>query len=276
MNWVYDYPTTSLALLFAIIFVGVTWAGIIFVRPFLSLFLRRQAGLNDLVGYVLAGHCAFFGLLLSLLAVAAYQNLNDVDRVVSREAGYLRSIYRAVTDYPEPLRSQTLPLIREYTRFVVEDAWPQLRRGAAARGGTERMNAVQSKLFAFEPKNKAQEIIHTQTMAQFFEMAEVRRARIQAIDAGVPAIMWYVVVIGLAITVVLVWMLDMRAMAHMLLGGLLMLFLSTVICLIVVMDRPLRGEISIGPGAYKAVLDRMTPPARSPTADTVQPTPKAN
>jgi len=230
MNWFYDIPTSSVALLFAAVFVGLTWAGIIFVKPFLHLFLRRQAGLNDLVGYILAGHSAFFGLLLSLLAVAAYQNLNDLDRVVSREAGYLRSIYRAATDYPEPLRSQTLPLIREYTRFVVEDAWPQQRRGIAAAGGTPRMNAVQAKLFAFEPNSKGQEIMHTQTMKQFFEMAEVRRARIQAIEAGVPAIMWYVVAIGLIITVVLIWMLEMRLMPHMLLGGLLMLFLSTVIC----------------------------------------------
>jgi hypothetical protein len=38
------------------------------------------------------------------------------------------------------------------------------------------MHAVQAKLFAFEPNSKAQEIIHTQTMAQFFEMLEVRRA----------------------------------------------------------------------------------------------------
>jgi len=273
MNWVYDIPTASLALLFAVIFVGLTWLGIIFVKPFLRLLMRRQAGVNDVVGYVLGGHCAFFGLLLGLLAVAAYQNLNDLERVVGREAGFLRSIYRAVTDYPEPLRSETLPLIREYTRYVVEDAWPLQRRGVVAREGVARMNAVQAMLFAFEPKSKAQEIIHAQTMAQFFEMAEVRRARIQSIDAGVPKMMWYVVAIGLIITAVLIWMLDMRLVPHMLLGGLLMLFLSTVICLIMVMDKPLRGEVSIGPDAYKAVLDRMVlPPA---AADSPRPAPKA-
>ena len=88
--------------------------------------------------------------------------------------------------------------------------------------------------------------------------------------------MWYVVVVGLVITVVLVWMLDMRMLAHMLLGGLFMLFLSTVICLIVVMDKPLRGEISIGPDAYKAVLDRMTAPVAAPTSNSIRPASKAN
>ena len=54
----------------------------------------------------------------------------------------------------------------------------------------------------------------------------------------------------------------------MLLGGLLMLFLSTVICLILVMDKPLHGEIGILSQAYKAVLDRMDHPVGS-----VRPTP---
>jgi len=41
---------------------------------------------------------------------------------------------------------------------------------------------------------------------------------------------------------------------------MLTLFLSTVICLIFVMDRPFRGEISVGPDAYEAVYKRMTIP----------------
>lgn len=265
MYWVYDVSAASLALVFAAAFVGFTWLGIVFVKPFLRLLLRRQAGVNDLVGFVLGGHCAFFGLLLGLLAVAAYQNLSDVDKTVSREAGFLRSIYRSLTDYPEPVRSQALPLIREYTRYVVEDAWPLQQRGIVDGKGVSRMNDLQAKLFAFEPKTKAQEIIHSLTMSQFFEMAEVRRARIQSVDAGVPSMMWYVVAVGALITIVLVWMLDMRLVPHLLLGGLLMLFLSTVICLIVIMDKPLRGEISISADAYKAVLNRMVLPPGAAT-----------
>lgn len=259
MLWLYDLPTMLVAALFAIVFVGFTWLGVVFVRPFFRLLLRRQAGLNDLVGYVLSSHCAFFGLLLGLLAVAAYQTLSDVEKTVNREAGFLRAIYRSVTSYPEPLRSETLPLIREYTRYVIEDAWPLQRRGIVSADGVSRMNAIQEKLFGFDPRTKAQEIFHTQTIAQFAEMAEVRRARVQSIDAGIPPLMWYVVMVGALITILLLWMLDMRLIPHLMLSGVLAFFLSTVICLIFVMDKPFRGEISVGPDAYKAVYDRMLP-----------------
>lgn len=260
MLWLYDIPTIGVAGLFAAAFVGFTWLGILFIRPFFRLLLRRQPGLNDVVGVILSSHCAFFGLLLGLLAVAAYQNLADVEKTVNREAGYLRAIYRSLTDYPEPTRSQTLPLIREYTRFVIEEAWPQQRRGIISSDGVARMNAFQAKLFAFEPANKAQEMVHAQTLGQFAEMAEVRRARIQSVDSGVPPMMWYVVIVGALITILLLWMLDMKLIPHLLLSGVLVFFLSTVICLIFVMDKPFRGEISIGPDAYQAIYKRMTIP----------------
>lgn len=260
MLWLYDMPTMGLAGLFAAVFVGFTWLGVLFIRPFVRLLLRRQAGLNDLVGVILSGHCAFFGLLLGLLAVAAFQNLADVEKTVNREAGFLRAIYRSVTDYPEPARSQTLPLIREYTRYVIQEAWPQQRRGIVSSDGVARMNAVQAKLFGFEPATKAQEMVHAQTLAQFAEMAQVRRARVQSVDAGVPSMMWYVVIVGALVTILLVWMLDMKLIPHLLLSGVLVFFLSTVICLIFVMDKPVRGEISIGPNAYEAVYKRMTIP----------------
>ncbi len=96
MLWLYDIPTMQLAGLFALVFVGTTWLGIIFIHPLFRKLLRGQAELNNLVGVVLASHCAFFGLLLGLLAVAAYQNLSDIDKSATKEAEYLHAIYRSV------------------------------------------------------------------------------------------------------------------------------------------------------------------------------------
>ena len=257
MLWLYDLPTTLMVALFSIAFVGLTWVGALFVRPFLRLLLRSQAGINDVVGYVLSSHCVFFGLLLGLLAVGTYQNKSDIEKVMIREAGLLRAFYRSMQNYPEPLRSETLPLIKEYVRYVIEDSWPLQQRGIVSEGGVPRMNAVQNKLFSFEPKTKGQEILHDKTVEQFNEMAEVRRQRIQSANSGISPIMWYVVGIGSLLTVVMVWLFESRLTAQFILGGALAFFLGTVVSLIVAMDRPFNGDVSIGPDAYRAVYERM-------------------
>jgi Protein of unknown function (DUF4239) len=246
LYWLYDIPTVALVALFAVVFVGYTWAGDMLLRPVLRRLLHNQTRLNEMVGVSIASHCGFFGILLGLLAVATYQNLSDVDRVVTRDQSY-----------PEPTRSETLPLIKEYVRYVIQDAWPEQRRGRVSAGGVPRMNAVQNKLFAFEPQTKGQEILHNHTVEQFNQMADVRRQRIQAADTGIAPAMWYVVGIGVLITIALFWLFEMENATQFILGGLLAFFLSTVISVLVAMDHPFRGDMSIGPDAYQAIYERM-------------------
>src|ERR1700724_1774759 len=89
--WIYDIPTWTVAALFAVTFVGLSWFGAIFICPLLRLFFREQAGWNDIVGYFLSFFSVIYGLLLGLLAVATYQNLSDVDKTVALEATALAS-----------------------------------------------------------------------------------------------------------------------------------------------------------------------------------------
>ena len=73
--WLYEIPTWNLALLSIGVFVGFYWLGTIFLRPILRQFVKHTAGSNDIVGYVLSCFCVFYGLLLGLIAVTAYQNV---------------------------------------------------------------------------------------------------------------------------------------------------------------------------------------------------------
>jgi hypothetical protein len=53
---------------------------------------------------------------------------------------------------------------------------------------------------------------------------------------------------------------DLRLGIHLLLGGILSFFLATLISLIVLMDRPFRGELSVSPAAFQLVYDQLMKP----------------
>ena len=63
------------------------------------------------------------------------------------------------------------------------------------------------------------------------------------------------VAIGALINIVLIWMLDMRFFAHMLLGGIMSFFLGVMIFLIASLDNPMKGEVSVTPASYRLVYD---------------------
>jgi hypothetical protein len=110
-------PPRMATLYFSLFFVAVAWAGIIFLRPFFRLWLRRQPGLNEIVSYVSASFSLFYGLLLGLLSVAAFNTLQEIENAVSREAGAINTIYRSAS--PEPTRSEVQYLLRDYTLYVI-------------------------------------------------------------------------------------------------------------------------------------------------------------
>ena len=66
LGWVDTLSPTRLALFCSLAMVGVTWFGIIFFKPFIRRWLRKQPGSNDLVNYASAGFSLFYGLLLGL------------------------------------------------------------------------------------------------------------------------------------------------------------------------------------------------------------------
>jgi hypothetical protein len=55
-------------------------------------------------------------------------------------------------------------------------------------------------------------------------------------------------------------MLDMEIHVHLILGGMLSLFLGIVIFLIAAMDNPFRGEVSVGSVAFEIVFDQLMKP----------------
>ena len=255
--WIYEIPPQRLAILLIAGFVGFYWVGAILLRPFLRLFVRFTPGGNDIVGYILSCFCVFYGLLLGLIAVTAYQNVAEASQNVTREAAALSALYEDVSRYPEPFGRDLRWLLRDYTRYVVKYAWPLQRRGLVPEEGTIRAEALFDRLLDFEPRTPAEEILHAEALRQLNHFLECRRMRLFSVTSGLPASMWYVMFVGAVFNIVLCWMFDTRFMTQLVLGGILAAFLGSMMYLIIDMNQPFRGEVSIPSEPFEALYARM-------------------
>jgi hypothetical protein len=269
--WIYDLPTWTMVGLFCVFFVGVTWLGILFVRPILRAILGRHAGLNDSVGYLLGAHGVYLGVLLGLLAVSAYQNYTNVESIVGSETTKLAGLYRDVDSYPEPYRTKLTAILKVYTEYVIKEAWPLQKKGLIPTKGATILNEFQKELMKFEPKTVSQQILHTEVVHQFNGFTEARRARLQAVTTGLPAVLWAVVLIGAGVAIFLMWILDMKLMSHFVLSGIVSFYLATLIALVAAMDNPFLGEISVSSEPFQMVLDTVMTP-EPPTVGNPEPT----
>ena len=257
VTWMDTLSPSRLAIFCSAVMVGVTWFGIIFFKPFIRLWLRKQPGSNDLVNYASAGFSLFYGLLLGLLSVTAFSNASSVEASVDREASSIASLYRTVASYPEPLRGEIQYMLRDYTQYVINKDWPAHRKGEIWNGGNLRLQVIQQKLISLQPVDHTQSLLQEQSMKYFGEINDARQERLTGVNTSIPGVLWYVLIIGALINILLIWLLDMRLTLHLILGGIISFFLGVMIFLITAMDRPLQGEVSVSPDAYKQMYDHV-------------------
>ena len=257
LYWIYDVPSFLVEGLLVALFVGICWLGIISFRGIVERRLNQDGRLNEILGDFLQYFGVIYGLLLGLLAVSTYQNHSDTERAVGNEASSLAALYRDVSVYPEPFRTDLQALIKEDTRYSIEVAWPVQRIGFIPVGGVQRASAIHSRLSSFEPQTKAQELIHEAALRQFNTYFENKRTRLYGVTAGIPAVMWLTVGIGAGINIILIWLFRLRLNVHLLLGGLISFFTATMICLIVLLDNPYRGELGVSSEAFQLIYEQL-------------------
>jgi Protein of unknown function (DUF4239) len=257
LNSIYDWHPAVTMALFSVLFVAMAWLAAVFLRPMLAYFLKGQPELNFSVGYFLSFFNLVDGLLLSLLAVATYQNHASVERIVVREAVALTSLYRDVSSMPDSIRPTLQAILREYTRDIVEEAWPRHRVGATSNSGTAIIDEFQKRLVAFEPETRKQEIIFEAAFRQFNQYVEASQSRLVSVRSDMPAILWYAVGIGIVLHSIFLNCLDIRLRTYLLLATLISLFTATVICMIALLDHPFRGPFGVSATPFAELLDYM-------------------
>lgn len=258
--WIYDYPTSYIAALFAFVFAAAICAAILLFRRFLRNWIHRGKPVNDMVGFAFSSFFVLYGLILGLLAVASYQNFARTDDMVTREASSLGALYSDLRSYPEPIRTRLQEQLRDFTRYVIDRSWAQQQKGIVNPEGTHRITQLTDEMRTFRPSEPSEEIIHAEALRQLNDFVELRRTRLLNVSIGIPATLWWVVALGAMVSILLIAMLDMEIHVHLILGCALSVFLGSVIFVVAAMDNPFRGKFSIGTGPFENVYENLMKP----------------
>jgi hypothetical protein len=203
----------------------------------------------------------FYGLAVALIAVSVWQTYTDAGATTSREATAIGVLYREMGGYPEPVRSQLRQELREYVEYVINEAWPQQRRGQVPRGGVEKVNDVEAKLVAFEPATEGQKLLHAETLRAYSQLIEARRLRLDAVLTGLPGALWFVIVVGALVSLSSTFFFHVEdALLQRIQVVLLAIFIGMIIFIIFALDRPFRGDLGLQPEPYQLIYNQLMKP----------------
>jgi hypothetical protein len=257
-DFIFDLPLIISGPLIIFSLAGVGLAGLFAVRRYLLPHLRIKSKDAEFTGALVQCVMVFYGLSAGLIAVSVFETYSDVSRVTAAESTALASLYRDVSGYPQPTRERLQGKLADYTKFVIDEAWPLQRTGEIPTGGVGLMYAFQGELIAFEPATEGQKVLHYETLAAYNRMIVVRNARLESVRTALPGVMWVVVILGAAISLTPSFFFKVEdARLHAILVGLLAMFIGLVIFMILAFDRPFRGDLGIGPEPYQLIYEQL-------------------
>ncbi len=249
MHWIYDLPLWALCALVLTLSVLYAVAAVLAVRR-----LRWRLDVDD--NATAAALHAFVGVLyavaLGLLVVAAQDAESDVHKAVADEANATGNLWRVAGGLEPANRLRFRREIAEYVRLVVDDEWPATQHARASEATWRAMDRLSSGVYAFVPAGAQEERVYPQLVGEMEEVLDARRERLYLGEKGVGAVTWTIIVLGGMITIGFAAFFRMGSVrAHLLLTGLAAAMFGLMLFLLLAMDHPLWGRVSIDPGPFR-------------------------
>jgi hypothetical protein len=252
---IHDFPTWITAFLVSGGFVGLTVAALALVNRLWPVLARHEH--NDIAGFLIAVVGVLYAVLLASIAILALEIFSRAEEVVLREAELLGDMYRSAAFLPAETASGLRTDLKTYAATVIEEEWPQMRRGVRPDTAWPALERMQAKLFAIAPQSKVQEIAIARFMEDLDQLYDARRDRLFLAFRGIEPVVWWVVLSGAAATLAFSLFFGVaNVKAHMAMTGLLAFSLSLVIVLITAIDQPLRGDTQISSEPFQYVADQ--------------------
>jgi hypothetical protein len=249
MHWIYDLPLWALCALVLSLSVLYALAAVLGVRR-----LRWRLDVDD--NATAAALHAFIGVLyavaLGLLVVSAQDDNSDVEKAVSDEANAVGNLYRVSAGLETASHLRLGREIAEYVRLVIHDEWPATQHAQTSATTWRAMDRLSSDVYTFVPATPREERVYPQLVGEMEEVLDARRERLYLGGRGVGAVTWAIIVIGGMITIGFAAFFRMGSVrAHLLLTSLAAAMFGLMLFLLLAMDHPLWGRVSIDPGPFQ-------------------------
>lgn len=257
---IFDYPPIPMSIAAGLVLAALVAAGIVFEDRFLRKRLHSNERVNEVLQTTLTVLSAVYGILLGLLAVGAYENMDSVEDTLTKEASAISVLFWNFREFPEPVRTTLQDGLRDYTREIVDHSLGQQADGIKPAGEQPLIRTMFDALNSFDPKTPREVTLQSEARRQLSDLQSARRERLSSSGTGIPAALWWIVGLGAAITMVLICLLDFPQGAHILFGCLLAFFVGATIYVIAELDNPFSGAYRVGAEVFEELLDTAPAP----------------
>lgn len=252
----YQMSDTHLFFLLSCLAIIISIWAVFIVRRFVPLDLRYQD--NPVIGNVGSLISIIYGVLVGLTALYLINNISYTSDAVQREANAVADIYRDSKWLKEPARSKIQDQIKRYLDQVVRVEWPAMQRGEKIIVDNDSPIEIMSQELDIYGAKSPSELLIMQDMVSAIRMLyDAREQRIHMSYSALSPQIWIVIIIGTILTLIINYIFGMNFYLHLLTVTAVALMASSMLYLVITLEKPFQGDFVVEPSAFQAILDHI-------------------
>lgn len=236
--------------------VVVSVFGLLIARRWLDKYhpeLKTQHDITDPYSQFVA---MLFAVLLGFMVADSMQRFGEARATVQQEASSLGNVFRLAEGLPKANENRLRDLCALYAKEVIEDEWPMLSLHKDSPKAWIIYRQLWNTCMTYEPTTQRQSNSQQALMEAMEDLGNSRRMRVEALHAGLPTVLWAVLFIGGAATIVFTYFF---AADNLKIQIIMVSMVSLVICLNLFLlasyDDPFNGDVRVTPAAFETQLN---------------------
>jgi hypothetical protein len=218
--------------------------------------MRRNS--NDLIGWQLTILGTTYAVILGFMLYTVWTKYGEADLNVDHEANAVANIYHLAGGLPEPQRGQLQGLAREYAETTVNRDWPQMANGEEPTQSDTVNSEMWNTVMSVRATLRAEQTAEDHEISELRSLAQYRLTRLAQSTTRLPNVLWCVLIVGGALTIISACTLGMENGKLQVLEVLcLSLLIGLSLIAIADIHRPFRGLIHVRDYAFQRALQSM-------------------
>lgn len=218
---------------------------------------------NEVAGFNYAVLGAVYSMLLAFMTMAIYEEFKQGRATIQNETASLIALHRYAGAFAEPHRSELRNELRDYTRSVIRDEWPLLQHGEESPRTRELAARIWTSCLKYAPHREYEKAVHAESLSVLGDFQSARHHRMLSSQTLIPGFMWFVLILGAVFTIAYPFFFgSLNLKAQITMTAMMAILISMILLLIVHLDNPFNGPISVEKEPLLNALKVMEAPSR--------------
>lgn len=213
---------------------------------------------NEVAGFLVAVIGVAYAVIAGFTIIVLWEHFTEAQNATKVEALRTTPLEQGSRVFGPATQARLRREVIAYNQSVV-DNWDTIKQGNASPQVRANIDAMFTTIENLRPTTDAQRAFVHEAEARLLDLSNERRHRIiTAREGKLPPLMWIAILIASAITIMfaLLFGLESARLHYVMVAGLAAI-IGTNLFLVVELNYPFAGDISVEPTSYRTVVQEL-------------------